>query len=97
MQVQKIRPTVFQLNLHALELATLISTARWALDGAKGELHPEAIKQLQKVVSDYDTQRQQTKSQTANSQKVDSQITDSQTAGSQTGIGRLGNLYLPRI
>lgn len=58
MQIEQLRPTAFQLNLHAYELATLITTARWVAGGAQGELPPEAVNQLQKVIASYDAEWQ---------------------------------------
>ncbi|NEP15631.1 MAG: hypothetical protein F6J97_01865 [Leptolyngbya sp. SIO4C1] len=58
MQIQPIRPTLLQVRMHALELATLVSAARWIIDGARGELPNRAIEQLRSVVADYDAQRQ---------------------------------------
>lgn len=54
MKLQRVRPTSWQLTLHPLELATLISAARWAADGAEGELPGEAADQLRRVLAAYD-------------------------------------------
>ena len=54
MQIKQQRPGIFQLNLSGYELAALIASARWAADGAKGELTPEALEQLKQVLSNYD-------------------------------------------
>lgn len=54
MLIEKGRNPIFYLTLSGYELATLISSARWAAEGAKGELTAEALSQLQQVVSNYD-------------------------------------------
>ena len=54
MQLKLIKPGIYEIKLHTFELATLISSARWAADGAKGELTPEAVEQLRQVLKNYD-------------------------------------------
>jgi len=54
MQLKLIKPNIYEVTLHSFELATLISSARWAADGARGELTPEAVEQLRQVVKNYD-------------------------------------------
>ena len=54
MHIEKGSNLVFYLTLSGYELATLISAARWAVEGAKGELTAEAVNQLKQVVSNYD-------------------------------------------
>ncbi len=54
MQIDRIRPTVFQVTLHAYELATLVAAARMVARGAEGELTEEARLQLETVLADYD-------------------------------------------
>lgn len=54
MKVERTRPTVFRLTLHAHELSALIAAARWVSEGAEGELSDEALEQLQAVVENYD-------------------------------------------
>lgn len=54
MHIKKKNNLVFHLTLSGYELATLISSARWVAEGAKGELNAEAILQLKQVVSNYD-------------------------------------------
>jgi hypothetical protein len=58
MQLEQVTPTRYKMTLHTYELATLISAARWIAEGAKGELPPEAIKQMQDIVENYDTASQ---------------------------------------
>ena len=57
MKLERTRPDVFQLILHAYELVVLMATARWACDGAKGELPPESVQQLRQVLDTYDAER----------------------------------------
>lgn len=54
MQLEKITPTRYRMTLHAYELATLVSAARWIADGAKGELSDEVLKQMKSIIEDYD-------------------------------------------
>jgi hypothetical protein len=54
MQLERVRPTAWRVTLHPLELAALISAARWVDDGAQGELPPEARRQLRAVLERYD-------------------------------------------
>jgi hypothetical protein len=56
-KLERVRPDVFQLTLHAYELVTLMATARWACDGANGELPPESVPQLRQVLDTYDAER----------------------------------------
>jgi len=56
MKVHRISPTVFNVTLHAYELATLVSGARWIVDGADGELQPEAVNQLRQVLASYEAE-----------------------------------------
>lgn len=58
MKVERLRPTTFRLTAHAIELATLISAARWAAEGGAGTLTSEARAQLAGLVADYDAKRQ---------------------------------------
>ncbi len=54
MQIDRIRPTLFQVTLHAYELATLVAAARMVAQGAEGGLTEEARHQLETVLADYD-------------------------------------------
>lgn len=54
MHIEKKNNLVFHITLSGYELATLISSARWVAEGAKGKLTTEAIEQLKQVVSNYD-------------------------------------------
>jgi hypothetical protein len=56
-KLERLRPDVFQVTLHAYELAALMATARWACDGAEGELPQESVQQLQHLLDAYDTER----------------------------------------
>lgn len=58
MNLERPRPTTFKVTLHAYELAALISAARWAVDGAEGELPVEAKEQLSQILADYDSESQ---------------------------------------
>lgn len=52
MQLERVRPTVLRLTLHAYELAALIAAAR--LVAEKDELPKEAAEQLRQVLASYD-------------------------------------------
>jgi hypothetical protein len=54
MRVERIRPTVLQVTLSAYELSALVAGARWAVEGAEGDLPPEAVEQLRQVLARYD-------------------------------------------
>lgn len=54
MQIERLRPTVLRVTLHAYEMATLTAAARWVADGAEGELSPEIREQLDRVLAGYD-------------------------------------------
>lgn len=56
MKLHRISPTVFHLTLHAHELAALVSGARWIVEGAEGELEPEALNQLRQVLASYEVE-----------------------------------------
>ena len=55
MKLERMRPTSWRVTLHPLELAALISAARWATTGGDGQLPPEAVDQLRAVLDSYDT------------------------------------------
>ena len=52
MQLERVRPSVLRLTLHAYELAALIATA--CLVTEKDELPEEAAEQLRQVLASYD-------------------------------------------
>ena len=54
MQVERLRPTVLRVTLHAYEMANLVAAARWVTDGAEGELDPTIVEQLETVLASYD-------------------------------------------
>lgn len=54
MTVERLRPTVLRVTLHAFELGALIAAARWVAEGAEGELPADAREQLRDVVEGYD-------------------------------------------
>lgn len=54
MHIEKKSNLIFHITLSGYELATLISSARWVAEGAKGELTDDAIHQIQQVISNYD-------------------------------------------
>lgn len=54
MKVERVRPSVLRLTLHAYELAALIAAARWAAEKGDGELPAESVEQLRQVLGSYD-------------------------------------------
>ena len=52
MQLERVRPSVLRLTLHAYELAALIAAA--CLVAEKDELPEEASEQLRQVLASYD-------------------------------------------
>jgi hypothetical protein len=54
LKVERPRPAVFRLTLHAHELSALVAAARWAAEGAEGELPREARDQLRTVLDGFD-------------------------------------------
>ena len=61
MRIRRIRPAVLEVTLHAHELAALVAAARWAAEGGRGEMAPEALEQIEQVLANYEAslQRQQ--------------------------------------
>jgi hypothetical protein len=54
MQLERVRPMVIRMTLHAYEATALITAARWVAEGAKDELPDEAIEHLREVLASYD-------------------------------------------
>lgn len=54
MRIEKKHPGIFNVTLSGYELATMISSVRWAVDGAKGDLNPESVSQLKHVLANYE-------------------------------------------
>jgi hypothetical protein len=54
MQLERVRPMVIRITLHAYEATALIAAARWVADGAEGELPGEALEHLREVLASYD-------------------------------------------
>jgi hypothetical protein len=54
MQIKKGQRNIFQITMTGYELATLISSARWIAEGAKGELTLEATNNLKQLLDNYD-------------------------------------------
>lgn len=59
MKIERVRPTVLQLTLSTYELAALIAAARWVVEGAEGDIAPEALDQLRQVLENYESASQQ--------------------------------------
>lgn len=57
MVIKRIRPTTFQVTLHAYELAALVAAARMIVTGredASQTLSEDARLQLESILADYD-------------------------------------------
>lgn len=54
MQIEKEHTRTFYLPLTEFELEALISSARWAVEGAKGELAADAVIHLKRVLANYE-------------------------------------------
>lgn len=52
MKIERDRPQLLRLTLHAYELSALIAAARWASE--QDELPDESVEQLRRVLSSYD-------------------------------------------
>lgn len=56
MIIERIRPTMLRVTLHAYEMSALVAAARWVVEGAAGELPEEARDQIQHVLKSYDAE-----------------------------------------
>lgn len=55
MKLERVRPSVFRLSLHAYELTALIAAARLVAEKkGDGELPAESVEQLRQVLASYD-------------------------------------------
>lgn len=54
MKVERVRPTVATVTLHTFELAALMASARWIVEGCPGELPDDAVQQLRVILAGYD-------------------------------------------
>lgn len=54
MHIERTRPLVLRVTLHAMEMGALVAAARWVAEGAQGELEPGAVAHLRQVVEGYD-------------------------------------------
>ena len=54
MRIEQVRPGMFSLTISGIELAALTSSAKWAVEGATGELTEEALVQLRAVLASYE-------------------------------------------
>jgi hypothetical protein len=53
-QLNRVRPTVVQVTLHAYELAGLMAAVRYVVDSAPSEIPQAAREQLGELLADYD-------------------------------------------
>ncbi|MEL7832451.1 hypothetical protein [Fodinibius sp. Rm-B-1B1-1] len=59
MNIEQVKSSTYRITLHTYELAALVSAARWAVDGAEGELPREARQQLSQILAGYDAKMEQ--------------------------------------
>lgn len=57
MKIERPRPTILKVTLHAYEWAALVAAARWALAMGDDALPQEAQDQLEQVLSRYEEER----------------------------------------
>jgi hypothetical protein len=53
-ELDRIRPAVLRMTLHAYELAGLMAAARYVVDSAPSEVPDAAREQLRGLLADYD-------------------------------------------
>jgi predicted DNA-binding transcriptional regulator YafY len=53
-KIERIRPMMWRITLHAQELAALIAAARWAAESGENAITSEAQQRLSKVLDSYD-------------------------------------------
>jgi hypothetical protein len=53
-ELERVRPTVLRVTLHAYELAGLMAAVRYVVDSAPSEVPDAAREQLRGVLTDYD-------------------------------------------
>lgn len=51
--MERVRPAILQVTISTHELAALIAAGRWVAEGAKGEMGPDAVAQLRRVLEGY--------------------------------------------
>lgn len=56
MQLERVRPQVLRVTLHAMELSSLVAAARLALLEPEDRLPAQAREQLAQVLASYDAQ-----------------------------------------
>lgn len=54
MELERVRPTVLRVTLHAYELAGLMAAVRYVVDSAPSEVPDAAHEQLRGLLADYD-------------------------------------------
>jgi hypothetical protein len=53
-ELERVRPTVVRVTLHAYELAGLMAAVRYVVDSAPPEVPDAAREQLRGLLADYD-------------------------------------------
>ncbi|MFU8860808.1 MAG: hypothetical protein ACNA8K_10310 [Cyclonatronaceae bacterium] len=56
MKIKRLKPAVLRVTLQSYELAALASAVRWIINGAQGEYPDESVKQLKKILDNYETE-----------------------------------------
>jgi hypothetical protein len=53
-ELERVRPTVLRVTLHAYELAGLMAAVRYVVDSAPSEVPDAAREQMRGLLADYD-------------------------------------------
>jgi len=54
MELDRVRPTVFKVTLHAYEMAGMMAAVRYVVDSAPAAVPTAAREQLSALLADYD-------------------------------------------
>jgi hypothetical protein len=55
-RIERVRPQLLRVSIHPLEMAALVTAARWLVAGQAAEPPPEAVQQLHGILASYDQQ-----------------------------------------
>ena len=54
MRIERVQPRVLRLDIHPMELAALITAARWVVSSRDSAPPPDAVEQLRHILVGYD-------------------------------------------
>ena len=86
MRIDRVQPQMLRLDIHPMELAALVTAARWVVTSHRDELPPEAVEQLDRVLADYD--RQAAHLGRSTSAPHPPQAVEKTSTGSRTSVSR---------